>query len=89
MTLQVERRDLEALRALARDQGVSMASLVRQAVRHGGVLASITYRRRVRPRRLLVLVDCSESATVRPGLATLISALLGLSSVAQPKTWPR
>ena len=48
---------------------------VRQVVRHGGVLAQVSRRRRQRPRRLIILADCSESTILRPGVLTMVSAL--------------
>ena len=46
----------------------------REFVRHGGVLSHVHFHRRARLKRLVVVVDCSESA-VRPGLAMLVDAI--------------
>jgi len=47
---------------------------LREAIRHGGRLTHLFYHDRIREKRLLALLDCSESAVGR-GLATLACAL--------------
>lgn len=49
---------------------------MRGFLRHGGALAKVHYQEKLRQKRLVVLIDCSASALIRPGLFVLIAAIL-------------